>query len=296
MRLRLFLATLIVIALVAPATNGQKKQHANKIIEMLESGKVMFGRYAPAKTPDGAKESAKMDAEVIFYDMEHGPVNFPEMSVFMKVMKDSGIVKNGTHDRALMVRIPDVHLDVLAAQKNTKGSLDAGAFSMMFPAMGSRAEAETAIRAMRYAAKGGTRDAATGAAQAYWGVSEKEYIERADVWPLNPNGELAATMLIESVEGLENVRDIARTPGLAILLPGPGTLGQVFKQDMAKVEDAIQRILAACKERKVPCGIASQPDTVERRIKEGFTLIFANGPRAAETVAIGRKAAADRKQ
>lgn len=290
MRLKSVLAIGIVLACLATITEGQKKRHVNTIIEMLQSGKVMFGRYAPAKTAEGAKQSAALDAEILFYDLESGPLDFPQMSAFMTVFRQSGNFRDGMHERAFMVRIPAVHKDPVAAQKNTQEALNAGALSMMFPEVGSRAEAETAIRAMRYAAKGGTRGPGAGTAPAFWGISESAYRTRADVWPLNPEGELAATMLIESLDGLKNVRDIARTPGLTILLPGPGTLtNEVFNRDMVQVEDAIQKILAACKETKVPCGIASQPDTVEKRIKEGFQLIFANGPRAAETVAIGRR-------
>src|SRR5262249_3332728 len=136
----------------------------NKIIEMLESGKVMFGRYAPAKTPEGAKDAAKLDAEIMFYDMENGPFDIPQMSIFMKAFKDAGNFKDGMHERAFMVRIPNVGQDVAVAQKRIKETLDAGSFSMMFPEMGSRAEAEAAVKAMRYTSKGGTRPAGVGTA------------------------------------------------------------------------------------------------------------------------------------
>ena len=58
-------------------------------------------------------------------------------------------------------------------------------------------------------------------------------------------------------------------------------------------ERAIQQVLAACKEFSVPCGYpANDPQTVEERMKQGFTVFIAawgeNGFRAVE---YGKKAA-----
>ena len=60
----------------------------------------------------------------------------------------------------------------------------------MFVSVESAAEAQAGIDAMRFKSKGGTRSDDVGQAPALWGMSEKEYKEKADLWPLNPNGEL----------------------------------------------------------------------------------------------------------
>ena len=45
----------------------------------------------------------------------------------------------------------------------------------------------------------------------YWGLSVPDYIERVDVWRLDPpNGNLLPWILIESPLGVANVREIAR--------------------------------------------------------------------------------------
>ena len=116
---------------------------------------------------------------------------------------------------------------------------------------------------MRFKSKGGTRPDAVGEAPAYWGMSEKEYKEKADLWPLNPDGELVNWTIVESKEGLEHVREIAAVKGIGVLWPGAGTLRGVFSTtnaagervfDAAAWEGAIQQVLAACKEFNVPCG------------------------------------------
>ena len=54
---------------------------------------------------------------------------------------------------------------------------------------------------------------------AAWGISTAEYERRADVWPLNPEGDLLAIPMIETLEGLKNVDEIAATPGIAAIQP-----------------------------------------------------------------------------
>ena len=48
-----------------------------------------------------------------------------------------------------------------------------------------------------------------------------EYARRADVWPLNPEGELFAVAMIESQEAVNNIHEILQTPVSAIMVvPG----------------------------------------------------------------------------
>jgi hypothetical protein len=51
--------------------------------------------------------------------------------------------------------------------------------------------------------------------------------KKADVWPLNKNGELLLTVIIESIPGLEKAREIAAEPGVAQVGVGYGTLAGV---------------------------------------------------------------------
>ena len=39
-------------------------------------------------------------------------------------------------------------------------------------------------------------------------MNADEYMRRADLWPLNPDGELFAYIMIESPEGVRNINDI----------------------------------------------------------------------------------------
>jgi 4-hydroxy-2-oxoheptanedioate aldolase len=208
--------------------------------------------------------------------------------------------------RPIAVKTPKVADDPALARERIAKQLALGVSTIVFVGVESPEELRTGLAAMRFPAKGGTRPDDVGSAPAFWGLSDKAYRARADLWPLDPNGELTAWAIVESKPGLERVREIAATKGISVLFPGAGTLRGVFTTvdsasgqrtfDAAGWEAAIQRVLAACKEFDVPCGYpANDPQTVEERMKQGFTVFIAawgeNGFRAVE---YGKQAAGRR--
>ena len=47
-----------------------------------------------------------------------------------------------------------------------------------------------------------------------WGVTPEEYMQKADPWPLNPEGELLLGIKIENKYALENAEKTAAVPGI----------------------------------------------------------------------------------
>jgi 4-hydroxy-2-oxoheptanedioate aldolase len=154
---------------------------------------------------------------------------------------------------------------------------------------------------MRFTSKGGTRPDAVGMAPGVWGMSEQQYRQKADLWPVNPDGELINWTIVESKEGLAKVREIAAVKGIGVLWPGAGTLRGVFSTtnaagervvDTVAHENAIQQVLAACKEFHVPCGYPATAADIETRMKQGFSVFVMNwGDAGFKAVEAGRKAA-----
>jgi 4-hydroxy-2-oxoheptanedioate aldolase len=153
---------------------------------------------------------------------------------------------------------------------------------------------------MRFKANGGTRPDDVGTAPAFWGMSEAEYRQKADLWPLNKNGELINWTIIESKEGLAKVREIAAVPGIGVLWPGAGTLRGLFRTngadgqqvfDQAAWENAIQQVLSACKEFKIACGYPANAEDIEMRMKQGFNVfVMGWGDAGFRAIEVGRKA------
>ena len=168
--------------------------------------------------------------------------------------------------------------------------LNAGHVGVSMEAVESPQEVRDVIKAMRLTSAGGTRpETGLEHAAAYWGLSVEDYKKKADVWPLNKSGELIISVIIESLPGLEKVREIAAEPGVAQIFAGYGTLGGVFRNDPAGREAAAAKILAACKEFKIPCGFpTNNPAEIEQRMKEGWSVFIMqrrdeNGLAAVET-------------
>ena len=229
------------------------------------------------------------------------------LPVFTEFVK--GLAAAGTVDRSpsprlhhpLIVKTHEIAPDPALAAQRIGQQLNLGVSGIVFVGVESADEVKTGLAAMRFKSNGGTRPDDVGMAPACWGMSEKEYKEKADLWPLNPNGELINWTIVESKEGLKHVREIAAVKGIGVLFPGAGTLRGVFSTDdstgkrvfdAAGWEAAIQQVLAACKEFNVPCGYPATANDIEMRMRQGFSVFVINwGEPGFKAVDIGKKAA-----
>src|SRR4029079_13803849 len=201
----------------------------------------------------------------------------------------------------LSVKTPKIAADAAKAVENISRQLNLGGSTIVFVGVESAEEVKQGLAAMRFKSKGGTRPDDVAIAPKYWGMSEKEYRDKADLWPLNPNGELTNWTIVESKAGLAKVREIAAVKGISVLFPGAGTLRGVFSTtdaegkrtfDAEGWEPAIQQVLAACKEFNVQCGYPATENDIDMRMKQGFSVFFMNwGDAGFRAVDIGRGAA-----
>lgn len=309
-------------AAVSVSVSGQSRGHLNPMVDLLKAGKPVFGlatpsaragrgraAAAPAKTPlDLAKETlAHPEADYFFNGgMERGiDGSIEAFTQFADALVAAGGVTPSPSPRlraAMNVKTPKISTDPAKAIENISRQLNAGVTSISFVHVDTAKELEQGIAAMRFASRGGTRPENVGDAPKYWGLTEEEYRERADVWPLNPNGELVAWAIIETKEGLANVREIAQVKGLGVLIPGAGTLRGVFSardasgavvRDEQAWEAAIQQVLAACKAFKVACGYPATESDIEMRMQQGFSVFIIQqfNDSGFNAVKVGRKAA-----
>lgn len=278
--------------------------HMNDVVDLLAAKQPVFGLYAPANRrvrPDGPPlpaDSVKTPGQLAAEAAGHATVdyifdgsmegdfdgNYPKFAEFAQGMADAGFL-DGTRLKApMIVKMTEILPDSVLAKERIWKQLDLGVAGIMFVGVENAVELKTGIDAMRFASHGGTRPDAVGVAAARWGLTDAEYKEKADVWPLNPNGELINFAVVESLTGLEKVREIAAVEGVGVLFPGAGTLRGVFSTtnaagerqlDEAGWEAAIQQVLAACKEFNVPCGYPAGEADIEERMRQGFSVFVA---------------------
>jgi len=268
----------------------QQRLHLNPVIAKLVEGKTVYGLNTGDLSLAYAREVARAPVDFVYADMEHNPLDFPALQMFLMGMSDRGMVLrkgNLQPNVALFARFPPEADD---SQWVVKQALDIGLHGVIFNGVDTPEQALFAVRTMRYPqmrdAKyrepNGIRGAAPGNATWIWGLSGEEYERHADVWPLNPDGDLLATMMIESVDGLKNLDTIAAVPGVGALFPGAGgdlsrSLG--VRQNTPELEAAFQQILKACKAHKVACAItATSGNDVAKRVKEGWNIIRSTVP------------------
>lgn len=282
------LLTLILPVLAAgsvPASLAGQREHLNPVIATLEAGETVYGLSTQDLSLAYAREAARAPVDFLYIDMEHSPIDLPALRTFLLAMGDKEMVlSRGTvrPDVALLARFAPPARE---SEWIVKQALDLGLYGMLFNGVDTPGEAAFAVSTMRYPQLRdskypepvGIRGVSAGNAAWAWGVSPAEYVERADLWPLNPDGDLLAVMMIESVEGLRNVGAIAATPGVGALFPGAGgdlsrSLG--VPRDSPELEAAFQEILAACLANDVACAItATTGEDVARRVCEGWRII-----------------------
>jgi 4-hydroxy-2-oxoheptanedioate aldolase len=113
-----------------------------------------------------------------------------------------------------------------------------------------------------------------------WGVSQDEYLAKADPWPLNPNGELLLGIKLESPEGVARADEILAVPGLGFAEMGPGDLSHALGYKSIprdpyppEMQEAREKVFAACRKNGVAfLESASTADLVRKKIDEGVRI------------------------
>lgn len=279
--LRSIALSALALALL-PAAPASAQTRLNRTIETLESGAPVFGLATGNFDLTNARALASSDLDFIIIDMEHSPFDIERLRTFLLGMVDvrRAVEKGSTQmDVTPIARIPMNGRENL--QWMVKQALDVGAYGVMFPFVETPEQALNAIAAMRYPQRRGDeqpeprglRGSSPGNAVWVWGA--RDYSARADVWPLDPQGELLAVLQIETPLGVENIEEIAALPGVGAIFIGPSDLSLNYgvpgnHPDMVA---AIERVLAACQANDVPCGLTTGAGSVEGRLAEGFDFV-----------------------
>ena len=290
-RLALAAACALAAAPAAPLLGQQGPDAAprNGLVRLLDEDKVAFGRTVDARA-DPVALAANDDIDFVFYDMEHGPYDVTTLRTWMQWLVDPGTVAaagDAMAGKSVIVRIPATGRELEPNIWMVKQVLDVGAHGIIFPTIETPEQALLAVRAMRYPQRigapdrepEGLRGTNPGLAARYWGLSVPDYIERADVWRLDPpNGNLLPWILIESPLGVANVREIARQLSErnigAVLFAGSATGGDMLNThggSLEAVAQGIETVLAAGREFGLPVALTSTAD-MTTRIEQGARL------------------------
>ena len=284
----------------------------NKAIELLSVDQPIYYTGAHSGhvlTYEQGKKDAHTWADYINIGMEHGCFDMTGLDNYIKGLIDGGPTKSGHRTPALIVELPAEAISEDLIRFNAwqiRQILARGVHGILL----CQAETPEAVRAFveccRYPRNSigvgdglerGTRGVGSEiTASIVWGIENNEYIQFADPWPLNPNGELLLGLKIESVKGLKRCEEILSVPGIGFAEMGPGDMsmsmdivreagGGIHDQD-PRIIEARSRVNNACKENGIAFLGHGTKDDIDKMIDTGARVISGANQEIAE---LGRK-------
>jgi 4-hydroxy-2-oxoheptanedioate aldolase len=316
-----------LIIVLATREEAIVASHINRALELLAQDQAIYyvgGHSGHALTYSQGREDAHTWADYINVGMEHGSFDMSGLAEYMRGLVDGGPTRSGHRTPAIVVEAPVNGTDAANVRFNAwqfRQILGRGVHGVLL----CQAEAADAVRAFvescRYphhldgvdpaipspiarmhgaarAASGGglglgTRGRGSEATTApIWGISQEEYLERCDPWPLNPKGELLLSVKIESPEGVANCEEILAVPGLAFAEMGPGDLGLALGYPVVprepyppEMREARERVFSACRKNRVAFLETAAPEDITAKLDEGVRVIAGH---REETSILGR--------
>jgi 4-hydroxy-2-oxoheptanedioate aldolase len=227
----------------------------NRLKQAWRDKRPTFGAIATIPSIQTVRIMAQ-SLDWIIVDLEHGPIDLS--TAHGMIMATAGT--------------PCVPLVRIAANEPhlAKAPMDIGALGINFPMIGSRTEAEKAVRSVRYPPRG-ERLWGPFHAPFRWNVSMADYMATAD-------DDMICMITIEHVEAVERIDEIMATPGIDIAVIGPGDLATSINKrgqlDDPEVQELIARAEAGIIRSGVPIGGAARTaEQANAMIARGYLAI-----------------------
>lgn len=293
--------------LLAEAQTAEKPARISKAIDLLSRDQpIYYFTEGRGGSQGGFKEGLRLAqtwADFIIYEMEFGAYDVTELREFMAGLVQGGPTPSGHRTPAVQVVVPFSGYDVATVRANhwvVQQILAAGVHGVTLCHARDPAAVREFVRLARYphhrqAVDGGPLEeglrgnGGQGNAAQIWGVSPPEYMRRADVWPLNPDGEILIGLKIEDKYALANAEESASVPGVGYAEWGPGDMGlslgfpEVHDPPYRpEVEAARQKVMKACARAGIAFLDVMTAENVEERIGEGVRVVATRSREAAE--------------
>lgn len=227
----------------------------NKLRTIWADGGAAVNGWLAIPNAFSAETMAHQGWDSLTIDLQHGVVDY-QAAVDM-------LIAISTTDTVPVVRIPWLDPGILMKV------LDAGAYGVICPMINSATDAEKLVASTHYPPRG-TRSFGPIRAFLYAGQD----------YPLHANDTIVTFAMIETRQGLDNLEEILRVDGIEAIYIGPSDLSlalgckPAFDAVEPPVAEAIDYILAKCKERGIVAGIHNgSPEYALKRIAQGFRFV-----------------------
>jgi 4-hydroxy-2-oxoheptanedioate aldolase len=275
----------------AQSAPAWKPTRINKSIELLEAKQPIYYSQAYGGYDEG-KKNAKIWSDYIMYDMESSPLDFRQLRDFMKGLVDGGPTPSGHRTPTVIVVLPIFGIEATSMDANAwmvQQALAQGVHGIILPRARDPEAVKRFVRAVRYPIAKQSQDVigygtrgwgSQNYAAEIWGVDSTKYLQIADVWPLNPKGEVMLGLRIEDWQALERAEETLAVPGIAFAEHGPRDMGLSYGHLEGRadppvpkeVDEAGRKVLGFCKKYNLAFLDNVLPDNVERRLDDGVMI------------------------
>jgi 4-hydroxy-2-oxoheptanedioate aldolase len=217
--------------------------------EKLTQSAPTFGSWVAIGNTLSAELMGRTGFDWLIVDTQHGGLGEAELLAVLQTLE-------ATSTPAL------VRIDWLDEARIMR-AVDLGAAGVIVPMVNTAADAKRAVAAIRYPPQG---------IRSFGPVRNYFFAGGVSVEPL-------CVVMIETLEALENLDEIAATPGLDGLFLGPIDMGfsmglGLHLEMPAQVLDAVDRIVAACRRHDLLAGsVALGLANAQEQIRRGMQFL-----------------------
>ena len=237
----------------------------NPMRERWAAGEPAIGGWLGIPSSYSAEIVARCDFDYVCVDIQHGLLDYGDAWQMLQAVNLGSATP--------VVRVPWNEPGIIGR------SLDSGARAIVIPMVNTRAEAEAAVQACRYAPEGGRSYAGTRVVRQ----------EGSDYFA-NANADVAVIPMVETAEAVDNLDDILSVPGVDAIYVGPSDLSVSLglnpgnNDGEPSFDAAVARILDGCARHNVIAGCHTVSELCQRRTEQGFRMITVT----SDTVALTR--------
>ena len=294
-------ALFVVVATLPAEQSGDSysPKRVNKVIELFEAGPPAYYAQVNEGGYEEGKQLAQTWADYITYNMEHSPFDMHELRGFMQGLVDGGPTKSGHRTPTVIAVLPIGGINEQVMWANywmVEQVLGSGVHGVLLAHARGPDVSRILVEASRYphapkadgVGEGLRGNGGQGFAARIWGVSNDEYQQLADTWPLNPNGEILVGLKIEDRHALETAEASVGVPGIGFAEWGPGDMSMSYNvprqggQMPQVLASARARVFAATKKAGIPFLNQMNVQNIEQMIDEGVRIGSGAGAEVAD--------------
>jgi 2-keto-3-deoxy-L-rhamnonate aldolase RhmA len=228
----------------------------NPVRKALRAGEAVVGATITVASPDVAARAAGLGFDFLWIEMEHSPIT-------LETARNMILATRGLPG-VPFIRVPFNEIWL------AKRAMDCGAMGVIFPFTSTPELARQAVAACKYP-PAGRRGAGPGLATLRWPAPEG-YANFSD-----RNGMVV--IIVEEKQAVEQINDIVAVPGIDIVFIGVNDLAYSYgyrgRSDEPEVQNAIKRVVAACKKQGLPVGRPGAAENIPALRQQGFSVFQA---------------------